>query len=88
MRDSFHNETDVGTTLRAGDVLRVTSGAFPDAVILGFADNGNVKCSRPYAYASSVGTTGPTVLLGAETIIYTMAEIGRYDKVGDRRETA
>lgn len=59
-------------TFKSGDVIRVLPEGSPygNAVILGFAPDGECKLSRPYAYASGVGTTGPTVLLGAET--YTM----------------
>ena len=66
---SFHNETSdkSGTVLKAGDVIRVLDGPFGDAVILGFDDEGSARMSRPYAYASNVGTTGPTPLLGTET---------------------
>lgn len=60
-----------GTTLRAGDVIRIFDGAFSDAVILGFNVDGDAKVSRPYAYAGNVGTTGPTTLLGAETLSLT-----------------
>ena len=57
-------------TLHAGDVVRMnTWSAFPDSVILGFNSQGDAKVSRPYAYVSGVGTTGPMVLLGAETYV-------------------
>lgn len=73
---SFHNESyslhdfpkrGHDTILFAGDVIRVFDGPFGDAVILGFSDEGECRLSRPYVYASGVGTTGPTPLLGAET---------------------
>lgn len=56
-------------TFKSGDVIRVLpeGSGFGDAVVLGFAEDGECKVSRPYAYASCVGTTGPSVLLGAET---------------------
>jgi hypothetical protein len=85
--DSFHFDTD--GLWKAGDVIHVLpEGApFGDAVILGFAVNGNMKCSRPYAYASSVGTTGPTVLLGAETLVYNPTELARFQLIGQGRVT-
>ncbi len=61
---------------RAGDVVRVFDGAFGDAVILGFNDQGDAKVSRPYAYVSCAGTTGPNPLLGSE--VYTLP--GKYLK--------
>ena len=55
----------------AGDVIRLhTTGPFMDAVILGFNDDGLALLSRPYAYASCTGTTGPTILLGAERMAH------------------
>lgn len=58
-------------TLHAGDVVRMNDfGAFSDSVILGFNDNKGyttARVSRPYVYASGVGTTGATPLLGTET---------------------
>jgi hypothetical protein len=57
MSNTFHL-TEWGA-LKAGDVIRVwpPGTAFGDAVILGFDVDGNAKVSRPYVYASSVGTT-------------------------------
>lgn len=83
---SFHI-TDDDQRLNAGDVIRVFDGPFGDAIILGFDERGHAKCSRPYAYASSVGTTGPTVLLGAETIIYGPRDLMGFSKVGKDRVT-
>ncbi len=59
-------------TLHAGDVVRMNDwGAFADNVILGFtAENGkeaHAKVSRPYLYASLVGTTCASSMLGHET---------------------
>lgn len=68
---TYHRtETTVeGRSYRAGDVVRLFDGAFGDAVVLGFDGGGSyAKLARPYAYASSVGTTGPTVLVGTEII--------------------
>lgn len=61
-------------TYQAGDVIRIfadSNDPFSDCIILGFSQpdkHGDVyvKLARPYAYASSIGTTGPTVLTGAE----------------------
>jgi len=67
--------TDDGT-YRAGDVISNAVGGndpWSQCIILGFSDpkqhNGDVyvKLARPYAYASCVGTTGPSVLTGVET---------------------
>lgn len=58
-----------GLDLDAGDVIRVFDGPFNNAVILGFNEAGDARVSRPYAYASGVGTCGPTPLLGAETYV-------------------
>ena len=70
---------------KAGDVVRVFDGPFGDAVILGFDEKGEAKVSRPYAYASCVGTTGPSVLLGAET--YSLPTWHFKEKVGGKRTT-
>jgi len=40
--------------------------AFNTAVVLGFDEEGNMLVARPYAYASSTGTTYPTPLIWAE----------------------
>lgn len=66
--------------LEAGDVIRVLDPAcaFCDAVILGFDPKGNAKVSRPYVYASGVGTTGPNPLLGAETFSVTQTNLKHY----------
>ena len=77
-------------TLHAGDVIRMNEwSAFPDSVILGFNKYGDAKVSRPYAYVSSAGTTGPTVLLGAETYVVGVTDIYDHYKMlengGDRR---
>ena len=82
---SFHREVSVSTRWRAGDVVRVLDGPFGDAVVLGFDDNDNALVERPYAYASSVGTTGPTVLLGHERIVYPTLDSFKW--VGDKRVT-
>lgn len=67
-------------TVRSGDVLRVLpeGSAFADAVVLGFDETGECKVSRPYAYANGVGTTGPNVLLGAETYSLTATNMRHY----------
>jgi hypothetical protein len=69
--EHFANETytepESGTVLHAGDVVRMKSwGGFADATILGFDGNGNARVARPYLYASGVGTTCPTSLVGVE----------------------
>lgn len=65
--ETFHIESAHGR--KAGDVIRAGSGAFMDCVILGFNEAGDAKLGRPYAYASGVGTTGPTTLTAVETFI-------------------
>lgn len=65
---------------KAGEVVRVFDGPFGDAVILGFDEKGAVKLSRPYAYASLTGTTGPTVLMGSETLEFSAESFAWYYK--------
>ena len=84
---SFHNDVSKSARWHAGDVARLFDGPFGDAVVLGFDDEDNVLAGRPYAYASSVGTTGPSVLLGSESIVYTSAVFDRFVKVGKERTT-
>ena len=75
----------------AGDVVRMKTwdGPFSDSVILGFTTmiDGEqyTKLARPYAYASSVGTTGPVLLVGTEHIEYVNVSSlkAHYTKVGD-----
>lgn len=76
-------DTGKDETFHAGDVIRLFDcGAFGDAVILGFDDFGQVKLSRPYAYVSSAGTTGPTTLMGCEVGVYPCKSlIGVYRRV-------
>jgi len=69
--ETTHEFTDPRTkkhTLQAGDTLRVLGdgAAFNTAVVLGFDEEGNMLVARPYAYASSTGTTYPTPLIWAE----------------------
>jgi hypothetical protein len=82
---SFHNDVSRSGLYRAGDVLRLFDGPFGDGVVLGFNDEDHALIERPYAYASCVGTTGPSVLLGHERIIY--PSLDRFTKVGDKRTT-
>ena len=73
---------------KAGDVIRLVDfdAAWMDALILGFNDDGYALLSRPYAYVSSAGTTGPVILLGAERM--EMYKIGKNTKrVGDNYRT-
>ena len=80
----------------AGDIVRERNrdNAFIDAVILGFSPPNqwgdvSAKLSRPYVYASCVGTTSPTVLMGAETYtvnVKTLVE--RFEVVGKSFITA
>lgn len=52
-------------------------------VILGFsADGKEVKLARPYAYASCVGSTGPTVLLGSEVYTLPLDALENWDYMG------
>lgn len=81
--------TDGAVTLKAGDIIRskVTGKpwAFMDTLILGFtASNGNIAMAllaRPYVYASSVGTTGPTVLTGVEQYTAYCGSIASHDDI-------
>lgn len=77
MSGGFHNTQSAvpGLTINAGDVIRLFDGPFGDAVILGFNDIFEAKVSRPYVYASSVGTTGPVALTGVETLTLTPANL-------------
>ena len=84
---SFHRDISKNGRWHAGDVVRCFDGAFGDAVILGFDPGDSALVERPYAYASSVGTTGPSVLLGSERIVYQPDFIDRFTKVGDKRIT-
>jgi hypothetical protein len=64
------------THLRAGDVWKMTKwNAFSDLVLLGFSADGYVKVSRPYLYASGVGTVCPTSLLGCETFDFPVSQL-------------
>lgn len=86
----FEVKTNGGVwTLRAGDVWSMNSwGAFADVLILGFSADGETKVARPYAYASSTGTTGPVALLGME--VYTLPVthiVENFTKKGDGRLT-
>jgi hypothetical protein len=80
---AFHHEISKCKRWRAGDVVRVFDGAFSDAVVLGFDAKGDALVQRAYAYASCVGTTGPTVLLGSERIVYPSLDC--FEKVGEGR---
>jgi hypothetical protein len=84
---TFHRAVSNCTHYRAGDVLCLFDGPFGDGVILGFNDADDALIERPYAYASCVGTTGPTVLLGSEKIVYRGIELPRFEKIGDKRTT-
>jgi hypothetical protein len=59
-------------TLRAGHPVRVFAHGEPfgTAIILGFSKEGDAQLARPYAFASSMGTTCPTPLVWAE--VYTI----------------
>jgi hypothetical protein len=88
---SFHRDVSPDGLWHAGDVVRVFDGAFGDGVVLGFNSEGDALVQRPYAYASGVGTTGPTGLLGSERIVYYHSAdglrpaLGRFAKVGESR---
>ncbi len=82
---SFHREVSNSARWRAGDVVRLFDGPFGDGVVLGFDEEDNVLVHRPYAYASNVGTTGPTVLLGSERIVY--PSLDRFVKLDNGRTT-
>lgn len=66
---NFTNSTGSYTFVAGQPVYTYGDGreAFAHAIILGFSENGTyAKVARPYVYASGVGTTCPTPLLGAE----------------------
>lgn len=84
---SYHNDVSKSGRYHAGDVVRLGEWPFADAVVLGFDDDDNALTERPYAYASSVGTTGPVVLTGHERGVYSCVALDRYVKVGDKRTT-
>jgi|HubBroStandDraft_5_1064220.scaffolds.fasta_scaffold31999_3 hypothetical protein len=80
-RDWNGKKLEKPITLHAGDVVRMNDWtAFADSVILGFNED-TVRLSRPYVYASGVGTTGPTALLGAETYEVPASQIVQFYKV-------
>ena len=63
--------------LKAGDIVRMNNGSpFMDCLILGFSSDGYTRLARPYAYASCVGTTGPTALTGVEIFTTETRRIG------------
>lgn len=77
---------------QAGDVARNKNkdmlSPFSDHVILGFSEDGQARVSRPYLYASGVGTTGPTPLLGCETYELSVNALTEYyEKIGRGRIT-
>lgn len=74
---SFHREECDG--YKAGDLIRLGNWPFADAVILGFDDDGYAELHRPYIYASSVGTTGPSPLLGHERMIFSTKSLKCYE---------
>ena len=82
---SFYHETSKSGRWHVGDVVRLFDGPFGDGVVLGFDDADQVLVHRPYAYVSSVGTTGPTVLLDSERVVYGTPD--RFVKVGEGRTT-
>jgi hypothetical protein len=71
-----------GVVYKAGQTVSMNSKTFPafnDAVILGFDESGkHAKVSRPYAYVAGAGTTGASVLLGAETFEIPLAQIAEF----------
>ena len=70
MSHHVEQHTLEGVTYNAGDLWQAWEGAWGTHLILGFtADGKEVKLARPYAYASSVGSTGPTVLSGVEVYV-------------------
>lgn len=78
----FAKVTETPRVLHAGDVVRMNDfGAFADSVILGFDGEGLAKVSRPYVYASSVGTTGPVPLIGTETYELPVENIFKHFKI-------
>lgn len=84
-RSPFHRDVSRSARWHAGDVIRFGEWPFADAVVLGFDDEDNALTERPYAYASSVGTTGPSVLLGSERGVYSCAALNLYRKISDKR---
>ncbi len=84
---SYHNTTSPQAHVwEAGDVVRINGESpFMDAVVLGFNDKGYAKLARPYVYASSVGTTGPTALAGVEYIEMVDLTRANWTKVASSR---
>ncbi len=74
-------KTDKGEFIVGQVIRRVGSkDQWSDTIILGFSepnkrDEVYVRVSRPFAYASCVGTTSPSVLLGAETYTITALDL-------------
>jgi len=75
--------TDDGT-FRAGDVIRSShadgENPWSHCIILGFSKVDKyggcyVKLARPYAYASCIGTTSPSVLTGVETFSMSISKL-------------
>ena len=65
---------------KAGQVVRMPySGAYQDCTILGFRQDDDgcywVRLARPYCFASSVGTTAPTALVGFELFETTLERL-------------
>lgn len=89
---SRHFALEASGSWQAGDVVRNKNQdmlyPFSDHVILGFSEDGQARVSRPYLYASGVGTTGPIPLLGCETYELSVnALTACYDKIGRGRTT-
>jgi hypothetical protein len=89
----YNKDICIEEEICAGQVWRhSTIEAFGDHLVLGMSDkdrNGDVwvRLARPYAYASCVGTTGPTVLTGSETYDVSLKTlITRFTCVGGRGE--
>jgi hypothetical protein len=69
-------------SVEAGEVWRMKSedamDTFTSCTVLGIAEgqHGNfwVRLARPYCFASGVGTTGPTALLGCEVFEVTTTQ--------------
>lgn len=90
--DKIFAETEAtaknGKMVQVGDVWAMNDfGAFADVVILGLSKDGEALVSRPYLYASSVGTTCPTPLLGCETYSLPVEHIVQHFKLRDTGRT-
>lgn len=76
-------------TVSAGDVFQMFEhGKYSNATVLGIAPANEwgtvyVKMARPYCFASGVGTTGPTPLVGVEVYTVDIASLEKLRRIGE-----